>query len=369
MNTTPGAYGYTVDPTQQAAQTFGVSAGNRTVLDQAAGGLEALMSAGQPVTVVTALTGTDFTREMPAAVGADQHGANAGVNVEASATVGAKQETMQDRKAAFKTAVEDMQKPIQEALQQGVETLSLSEVAADNSFQPIHTTETFDVLLEGGAAKAGLSAFTAISSGIDDVRSIAGGKLSPEQEAKLADQMRVLLTPTRDPLTGEVTAPPAIANNFDENMLNSMKERPAELIQFFKQALLPAEDQPEWDQFMAHEEHLKNAAGHHGRERNVDEAVLALAEAAGTEASLDVIEQEADTRLSLVSDGLAAGSGGMRADETALMRINVAVLPDPAERYALIVGGADVRDTPEGGFSNEPDERLLAMNVGAGLMG
>lgn len=369
MNTTPGAYGYTVDPTQQAAQTFGVSAGNRTVLDQAAGGLEALMTAGQPVTVVTALTGTDFTKEMPAVTGADQHGARAGVNVEASATVGGKQETMQDRKAAFKTAVEDMQKPIREALSAGAETLNYGDRAADASFQNIQKTEMIDIVGDATMAKTGMGAVATamnVADGVNDIRAIVG-KLTPEQEAKLADQMRTLLTPTRDPLTGEVTAPPAIANNFKEDALNDMKD--AELVQFFKQALLPAEDQPEWDQFMAHEAHLEAAASHHGRERNVDEAVLALAEAAGTEASLDVIEQEADTRLSLVSDGLAAGSGGMRADETALMRINVAVLPDPAERYALIVGGADVRDTPEGGFSNEPDERLLAMNVGAGLMG
>lgn len=356
--------GYSANSTH-VVQSLAVQAGTRTVLDQAGSAVEAVMSAGTSQSVVTKLTGTDFTSDLPNVQNADQFGDRAGANVEAAAVVGGKTVDMAERRENFRSAVEDMQRPIKEAFAQGVENLSYSEAAADASFMPIEKTEMADMAFNATAAKVGLGFATSISDGISDARAIAGGKLTDEQEAKLADQMRSLLTPTRDTLTNEITAPPAIASGFDEAMLNDMQD--AELVQFFKQALLPPEDQPEWAIFMAAEEHLAQAEAFHGRNAGVNDAVLALAEASGAEASVEVMEMDAADRINFVASTLSEGSGGMTADATALSRINVAVLPADV-RDAMIRDGADVRDTPTGGFANEPDERLLAMSAGAGMM-
>lgn len=365
MNTTPGSLGYRVNPIQ-LMQTFGVSADSKTALDKAGSALEGLASVGVAQTAVTKLTGTDFTKDMPSVTNADQFGDRAGVNVDAAATVGGKGETLDQRRESFRSAVTDMQRPLQEALSQGAENLGYDQKAADASYMPIVKTEMADMAVDAGMAKVGLQAVaaaTSVADGINDVRSIAG-KLTPLQEAKLADQMRTLLTPTRDPLSGEVTAPPAIANNLDQDFLENAKDH--ELVQLFKQALLPPEDQPEWKQFMAAEAHLEAAASHHGRESGVNDAVLALADATGEEASIENLEADATDRILIVSAALDEGVVGAQADAAAVGRLNISALP-PEVRAAIISGGLDKTDSPESGGLNRESELLELARAGAAV--
>ncbi|MCB9982955.1 MAG: hypothetical protein H6861_04665 [Rhodospirillales bacterium] len=267
---------------------------------------------GNSQTVVAKLTGVDHTKKLPQIQSSDKAGQNATANVSAAVSADQKMEKVQNVQAGFKTAVEEMQKPIREAMNQAVDNIpEINHGSAHASFDADSPTTAADVMFDAATMKAGIPAVKAmntasnVASAIGDAKAIAG-KLTPAQEARLADEMRSLLSPKVDSLSGEVLEPPVVASNLNVDVLKDMPD--AELIQTFKQALLPPENQPEWAIMEGVKEELKQDLGHHGSIRNVNEAVIADAETVGIKTeNVSIAQQDMIDRMTCVQGSLTDG--------------------------------------------------------------
>jgi hypothetical protein len=159
-------------------------------------------------------------------------------------TAGAAMSTKQDLntlQGVHANEVHKIQNTLDTALAQSAKNLNVDLQSAQLSFHPAQKTDhatagasmIADVMTPGSAA-----IFVAAAQAISDVKA-ERGKLKPEQEAKIADEMYTLLSPKRD-MKGNIVAPPAIANDLDLEKVPRHEFAP-----LLKQLFMPPEEHKE----------------------------------------------------------------------------------------------------------------------------
>jgi hypothetical protein len=227
------------------------------------------VASGGSKTAMTQLTGIDHAnhKSLKTNVQNVTSGANAGQNAQASVTAQSVKADLGEAKGNFVKAVEQTQAVLTEALTQGADNLGFDQKEVGASFAPATQRSELGVLagVAGGAA-------VATASAIGDIRSALAKKLSPQDEARLAQQVQKLLTPVRD-TQGNVIGPAPIPNNLDQEALEKVK--PAELVQLIKEVMKPPEMHPEMKAFDSMGAKLDTELAIHNDKRDVDQIAVA----------------------------------------------------------------------------------------------
>jgi len=270
----------------RSAERIGPASDTPTIGGQAArfvSNVSAAALSGNSQTVTAQFTGVNHINNLPGPSSANEAGQKASANVVASQNAQSDLKQAQDTMKDFQACVKDMQQPLQAALVQGAKNLGYDAKAANASFGPDAPSTMAGVITSAAAAKSGIplvakvAAATDITTNVNDAIKVAG-KLNPAQEAKLADQVRTLISPKVND-AGEVVAKAAVPNNLNADFLQGMSS--AELVQTCKQCMLPAENQPEWQIMQGVEADLKEQVAIHEKEKGLNEVALAGAESAG----------------------------------------------------------------------------------------
>lgn len=225
------------------------------------------------------------------------HGSNAQQNaVNSTALQGGQLENAQ-MIAQAETLLDQTQQVLMEALEQSVDADdSLSGMtlrSAQNSFVPAPEKTMVDAGAAAVASKAA-PAMTAINDAIGE----AGGRLTAEQEAIIADRMRALLTPARD-IMGNVVEPAKIPNDLkiDPDMDG------VALAKMIKEVMRPPEQQEDFKPLYDQRQAFEDAIGTHVANADLNDMALANAEKHGLDAESFDVET-----LSLADDAFVVSS-------------------------------------------------------------
>ena len=360
-----GPNGYNADSFQLKG-TFGWNPDQRTVMDVTGSALDASFSGGPAQTALTQFTGQNYLKDMPMAV--NKAGQNVSANMLSATGAAVDLGQVENRIGVVEQAVTNMQQPFRQAFDVGAEKLGFDRASVGASFEPGPATQMIDVLADAAGMKAGIPAAKAVTTAMNVADAVSSaktivGKLSPKNEAKIADMARTLLTPKIDPMTGKEIGAPAIPNSLNTQSLVSMK--PHELVDTMKQIMLPPSEHPEMKQLLALKSELSMDVGVHEGQRNTNEAALAMAEEAGFSLE-DLTIDEADIVLNVAEaqdfKDQAAGVQGFLNDGFAGMvsQGEIQVSPEMAA-YALKAGGmSSEREKPSIGQDREDELVRLA---------
>lgn len=361
-----GPNGYNADSFQMKG-TFGWNPDQRTVMDVTGSALDASFSGGPAQTALTQLTGQNYLKDMPMAV--NKAGQNVSANMLSATGAAVDLEQVEKRIGVVEQAVTNMQQPFRQAFDVGAEKLGFDRASVGASFEPGSPTQMIDVIADMAGMKAGIPAAKAVTTAMNIADAVSSaktivGKLSPENEAKIADMVRALLTPETDPMTSKETGPPAIPSALNTQGLASMK--PHELVGTMKQIMLPPSEHPEMKQLLALKSELSMDVGVHEGQRNTNEAALAMAEETGFSLE-DLTIDEADIVLNVAEAAQdfkdqAAGVQGFLNDGFAGMvsQSEIQVSPEMAA-YALKAGGMSSIEREKPSIGQDREDELVRL--------
>ncbi|MCB1721218.1 MAG: hypothetical protein KDI11_05635, partial [Alphaproteobacteria bacterium] len=322
---------------------------------------------GPAQTALTQLTGQNYLKDMPMAV--NKAGQNVSANMLSATGAAVDLEQVEKRIGVVEQAVTNMQQPFRQAFDVGAEKLGFDRASVGASFEPGSPTQMIDVIADMAGMKAGIPAAKAVTTAMNIADAVSSaktivGKLSPENEAKIADMVRALLTPETDPMTSKETGPPAIPSALNTQGLASMK--PHELVGTMKQIMLPPSEHPEMKQLLALKSELSMDVGVHEGQRNTNEAALAMAEETGFSLE-DLTIDEADIVLNVAEAAQdfkdqAAGVQGFLNDGFAGMvsQSEIQVSPEMAA-YALKAGGMSSIEREKPSIGQDREDELVRL--------
>ncbi|MCC6598852.1 MAG: hypothetical protein IT559_08685 [Alphaproteobacteria bacterium] len=285
----------------------------------------------QAPSVMTQLLGKNYLNEgvMKTNVGALTSGANAAVNLQAGqATQNVKAE-LSDVKADFQQNVEQLQTALTGAMDQASQALNIDPDLARNTFMPMPQSSDVDAI--GNKLTSGVTAAYDVVSTLP--------KLNPEQQSKVVAKMVALMTPKRDEMTGEMVERPVIDTKYAA-AIEKLAEQNKFTPEFLKEAMKPAEEQPEWTAMMALESKINAITPVHERDEAKNEALAMIEKETGIE--IDATQDlSVDPEIIIPAIALAGqvlndpDFSGVKAKEapnvtdiTELLKRNTA--PDPA---------------------------------------
>lgn len=236
----------------------------------------------QPTTVMTQLLGKDYasTAVMKTDTGKLRSGASAAANISAHQTATNVKAELKEVQASFKEEVQQAQTALAGAMDAASAEMGLDPRLAQNTFFPAP---------QSGIGDAVANKVTSGATAAYDIVSTLP-KLSPEQESKIIAKMMDLMTPKRDPMTDKIVEAPKIDTKYASAIEELGKQGKFDA-EFLKEAMKPAEQQPEWLAMTTLEKELDVQIGTHEVKEESNEALATIEKATGLR--LDATQQTA----------------------------------------------------------------------------
>ncbi len=262
---------------------------------------------------------------------------NAATNVQNAQTVKTTADDVKQGMADFKENLGQLQGALQEGIVEAVGPNIEDQKTAYNTFGPGAGSGGASVMADIGAGLVGAPPVMTGAMTVNDLISQATGgqKLSPKAEVELAAKIQDLFVPKRDSVNGDIVAPPRIPTPYASQI---EKMRPEQFAQFMKQAFLPAEMHPEFQQMLALDKDLDTLHQNHIEISDDNDFALNTSEKIGLG-----IEQIDVQDMALEPESVELASAALKDDGWRLQTTSAPSVPAMVLNLLAKVGIEDVQ--------------------------